>query len=377
MLARAVAQRGHDVPQAGGPVLQRYALQQAAVVMGAQFHAQVKQGNGSFRTGAGVVTATGPNTTQLRVSEDGKMAIEDTDLSQRQPKVFYATQAVFNSANRALGRHNSHYRLFVDQTNAITVADAGGVAVRLHRILPKRDISWYKKHTPTTKGMGVTVKDVCDQVASEIVGRDVALLLPKLDKAIGMDPNVTAHEYKVARWLFEKHTINEGAADQHVNVDVIQNAGTRDQIAHDYMQVLINAPVAAAAIAQELGINAFADPRVGQSFGSISMGNPTDQGILDEVTGVRRRPLTPSAAPSGYTRDIWGTHYGAVVAESAGNKVTFENYGRKGEDPTNLAGDPIYYFQMYGPTTNAAQTWHGQWTTGAHPVINPITMVYG
>jgi hypothetical protein len=75
---------------------------------------------------------------------------------------------------------------------------------------------------------------------------------------------------------------------------------------------------------------------------------------------------------------MWGTHYGAVVAESKGNKITLENYGRQGEDPTNKDKDPLYYFQMYGPGSGAAaDTWHGQWSTAATPLINPITMVYG
>lgn len=62
----------------------------------------------------------------------------------------------------------------------------------------------------------------------------------------------------------------------------------------------------------------------------------------------------------------------------AGNKVTLENYARKGEgEAANLTGPYSCYFQMYGPATNAAQTWHGTWSTGAHPVLNAITMVYG
>ncbi len=375
MLARAVAKR------ADGPLLQRYALRQATVVMGAQFHAQVKQASGSFRAHGSVVTAAGPADTQLRVSEDGKMAVEATDLSVRQPKVFYATQAVMSAANTALKRHHSQYLLYVDQQNAITVADSDGTAVRLHRILPKRGIAFYKSHTAATKGMGVTVKQVCDEVASEIVGRNVTLLLPTLDKALGMNAGLVAHEYKVARWFVDRIRTGEDHANAHINDEVITAPLTREQVTSDYMQVLRTAPATAALIAHELGINAFADPRVGQSFGSISLGNPDDHGIADygaPAPHPRRKPLTADVTrASGHRRDIWGTHYGAVIAESAGNKVTLENYGRKGEDPTNVSSDPIYYFQMYGPMGRPSQTWHGQWSAAANPVINPITMVYG
>lgn len=363
--------------------LARFALQQAANVSGAQFHAQVKQPSGSFARGA-ANAQPGPATTQLRVSEDGQMAIEDTNLQTRQPKVFYATSRVVDASNGSLRRHKSEYELYVDQKNAITVADQGGRQVQLHRILSKRRKTGSKT---TVKGMGVTVPEVCDAVASKIVGQDVGFLLPRLEKSIALNAQTIAHEYKVARWFMDRLKHGEATALANVNVDLVTATtaeATREQVTQDYMTVLMNAPMAARIIAEELGVNEFADPHVGQTFGSFSLGK-VDRGaggIADygqDPTGATRRAAltdTPGVG-SGTLRDIWGTHWGAVVAESAGNKVTLENYGRKGEDPTNTNDDPVYYFQMYGPTSNAAQTWHGQWSTAANPIINPLTMVYG
>ena len=85
-LAHAIGNR------AMGQVLQRYVKGQALAVRGAnEFTAQVKQASGSWRTAAGVQLATRGANTPLRISEDGQLAIEDSDLTARQPKVFYTT----------------------------------------------------------------------------------------------------------------------------------------------------------------------------------------------------------------------------------------------------------------------------------------------
>ena len=169
-------------------------------------------------------------------------------------------------------------------------------------------------------------------------------------------------------------------AQTHINDPT---AGAEDQIARAYMSLLVNHPAQASAIAQQLGVNVFADPTVGQAFGSITLGSAQtgtpDYNVANQANAQVRQTLTATPnTPSGQTRDIWGTHYGAVVATSAGNKITFENYARTHEEGHLGDGtDPIYYFQMYGPASNPAQTWHGQWTTGANPVINPITLTFG
>ena len=70
-------------------------------------------------------------------------------------------------------------------------------------------------------------------------------------------------------------------------------------------------------------------------------------------------------------------YFGAVVAESGGNKITLENYGRKHEEGSNLPNDPIYYFQMYGPASAGGQSWYEAWNAGVNPTINTITLTYG
>ena len=57
---------------------------------------------------------------------------------------------------------------------------------------------------------------------------------------------------------------------------------------------------------------------------------------------TRRRRLPATAATP------WATHFGAVVAESGGNKITLENYGRKHVEGSNLLNETIYYFRCMG-----------------------------
>jgi hypothetical protein len=377
-LAHAIGNR------AMGRVLQRYVKGAALAVHGAnEFTAQVKQPSGSFRTAAGVQTATAAATTTLRISEDGQLAIEDSDLGARQPKVFYATSKVVERSNKALKSHKSEFRLHVEQTDAITVASMDGKPVRLHRIVPERKTV---ANPATDRGTGVTVEQVCDKVASRIVGKDVADVLPKLKKSLGLkDASVLGHEYKVARYFADVVASTKSAAKKNVNTpsgDVASATGkaTMDTITQAYMQVILHAPVVARQIAEELGVNEFADPKVGQAYGSWSLGGTSLAGIPDYAqpgNPMRQATFDAPASASHYGRDIWATHFGAVVAESGGNKITLENYGRKHEDGQNLSNDPIYYFQMYGPGSAGGQSWYEAWNAGANPTINTITMVYG
>gem|GEM_PF-5181160 len=388
-------------PLVASSVLQRYVAKAALVEKPApQFEAQEMQNTGRFRdaNGAAVVTP-GQAGTQLRVSEDGKMAIEDTNLSLRQPKVFYATNGVMSSSNTKLRAKNSEYELYNAQTDAIRVDNqAGTKTLKLNKIMARRRVTGVfpptlntpkgvkgtklkeKHQTADDAGFGLTVANVCGTVANSIIRRDVATVVPVLNVALGMT-STGSPEYKAAR-AFVDLAVSLVQAQGNINNPTIGAA--IGQITRAYMNLMFNHPLQAAALAQQLGVNVFADPKVGQAFGSLTLGTENAQGTLDyavanPANAQLRQTLTDTPLTlSGKTRDIWGSHYGAVVATSAGNKVTFENYARSHEEGQLGGGaDPIYYFQMYGPDSNPAQTWHSQWTTGANPVINPITLVYG
>src|SRR5262249_22455847 len=70
----------------------------------------------------------------LRVSDDGEMAIEESNLTNRQPKLFYATAEVVRSSNFHLGTVNSQIRL---QQGPLTIDlwKAGSQRI-LHSVVP-------------------------------------------------------------------------------------------------------------------------------------------------------------------------------------------------------------------------------------------------
>ncbi|MEU4803818.1 hypothetical protein [Actinosynnema sp. NPDC023587] len=53
-------------------------------------------------------------------------------------------------------------------------------------------------------------------------------------------------------------------------------------------------------------------------------------------------------------------HFASVVARSGNDYITMENFARHESAETLSAGDPQWYFQMYGTEQNT-QTWHQQW----------------
>ena len=143
--------RGH-----GRAVAQFYAVHPAApgapfvVAGGGAHHApvqahdsfigQVKAGGGSsFMTGAPPtvrLAATNPAAVTLRVSGNNEIAIEDCDLGLRQPKCFYATQAVIDASNNRLTLVGSAFRLVRDPVgpNQQRITVGGNT---LYRVLPQ------------------------------------------------------------------------------------------------------------------------------------------------------------------------------------------------------------------------------------------------
>jgi hypothetical protein len=72
---------------------------------------------------------------QLRVADDGQMAIEHSDLSQRQAKCFFATRWVIDNANKALDAGEGNVRLAVTG-RMIRVPFRGG-QMTLLQVVPK------------------------------------------------------------------------------------------------------------------------------------------------------------------------------------------------------------------------------------------------
>ena len=400
---RIVAAATASSPTGAAATLQRYVTVNTATAVHVndlkgggtptEFEAQQPLG----RDQVGTVLVQG-DPLALRVSEDGRMAVEDSDLSGRQAKVFYAAPGVWQASNAALTE--SRYELFAERADAITVT-LGANQYALDRVLPRTSAAEMKKATkalplhkrlfgkapkrdPSEQGLGLEVESDCINVALAIIGthvhgdsaREVNVLggagasrsfgeyratLALLAAAPGVDDD---NGWPVELWRrIMAGDPSIGAALGELDWARNLNPDAMKGIAAKYAKLLEDEPETAVAVARSLRVNVHAEPSVGEAYESYSIFDPT----------------SPPPLWEGQERTGWGQHIGAVVAESAGDRVTLENYARKHEFGDVRKG-PDYYFQMYGPPSRPDQTWHHAWTAGAEkagtaPVRNAVTVV--
>jgi hypothetical protein len=145
-------------------------------------------------------------------------------------------------------------------------------------------------------------------------------------------------------------------------LDAAYNAVVAGYI-HTPTQMAINVRTAL----QNLGVNQYAAPEIGQIFGSSMTGMPDDSGRVAEYKSGKSK----NASSEG-----WSSHYGSVIAKSGGDSITLENYARVAENGGAVGGaSKEYYFQMYG--SQQGQSWHEAWTNAGRSVMNAVTTVFG
>jgi hypothetical protein len=348
----------------------------------------------SFLLAAGGVniSAANPAAVNIRLSAGGNMAIEDADLSTRQPKVCYATQAIINASNLALTALGSRFRLVGDpigpNQQSITV---GGVA--LLRVT-------MQNNTNHTAGLTMRAAQSCNALILEALELNAITLVPRFINPLAwaMTP---APEYHIARALLAPQP------PQLIYNPPVTLANTMRAITVPYSAAALAAGGPFVALLQNHGLNEYAAPQVGRGFLTASL-------IAAAVgAGIPPGPPTYSdhyhlagGVPMIVHKDrTWNTHYGAVIAVDGTDVITLENYARNTEDA--LAGeDTRYYFQMYttNPPLGGAGSWHHTWTTtpmqaipgggapqppphaaathepmspGARSFANPLTMMVG
>lgn len=362
------------------PLLQRYVVSNMTVNPGdTRFLAQVKTG-GNIHAGGNVTTdvpapagAAAPVNLPIRVSTDGRLAIEDTNLTHRQPKVFYAEKKIVGQSNKALAKNKSKYQLFSSAANALTVPDQKGKQHQLDEIQPQEvpDTSRGKAYTGVSnnRGVGTSVEVDCTEVCKAILGKDPGFVMPVLQKSLPLKSSFL-HEYRLAVYMDGRHAMGKKTATSRMKASQNQNPQPNnfDAIAQSYMDLRTNHAQVAQAIEAELGINEQARAKVGQAFVSSTLATPGTN-ITDYAANLGGGATLPKAS-------TWGSHYGSVVATSAGDTVTLENYARDQEG--GMQTGAMYYFQMYGPPSQPTQTWHHFWSTAAgRKAVNSITTVLG
>jgi hypothetical protein len=118
--------------------------------------------------------------------------------------------------------------------------------------------------------------------------------------------------------------------------------------------------------AQQMGVNEYAMPDVGEGIVTYRLG--------ETVGGVVQDPYHARVENAPGDATLWRYHWGGVVAKDGTDYVTLENYARSAEDALgDVGGAPRFYFQMYG---GGAQSWHEQWAVvhaGTRNFANPLT----
>ncbi len=323
-------------------------------------------------TGAGYTflnPAGQPNTAllphpQLRVSDNGNLAVEAADLTQRQPRYFFANPASIAEWNKALTRLGSFFQLIPEPAATVTFS-LGGAPRTLVRIqVANLEIGG--------SGDQLTVTENCDATIQDVTA-PAGLLLPVLGQQIFLGTNITQQstffEYFIAISLTGGYAANTDLpAAGGPGLDAIRNA-IGNQYGSAIRQLANGNPVVAnpnlANDLQALGVNQYARPvRLGQGLRTASLGaryNPPGGGqSLDDQ--ANNRVLHHAA---DINQVAWGYHWGGVIAIDGTDYLTLENYARAAETPAAVAAAAapnqvkLFFFQMYG--AGPGQSWHEQW----------------
>lgn len=315
-----------------------------AVVSGATFSAQARGalgGGNEFLTVGGAANAVNhPGGLSLRVSDNSDIAIEESDLVNRQPKVFYATQAVVTEANGYLQRSGSGVRLMTGAVGLTILTGWWWGDRQLVAVTPTRLDG---DHNPDA------LPQNCNAVAATITGMNALGLASQGFRAAenmakSLAPTNTAR-FEVAR----RRPIEEVS---NAALDVIT-----DDIAREYVTNQTEENLRAARA------NRYAQPEVGDAFVIATIGKGTDLG------GGRNRVRDYE---TNTNRDLgWAYHFAGVVARSGKDRITLENYARP--DARAEAADPRWYFQMYGE--KQGQSFH-EFHKARNDYANPATVVF-
>jgi hypothetical protein len=308
-----------------------------AVINGAQFPAQepgLHASPNDFLTQIGGNTANIVNQNgalSLRVSDDCEMAIEDTNLSQRQNKEFYATQSVVDDANKELARVNSSIRL---QPGAQTITILTGKYWGTERL---------RTVTPLYNGGSADqAPQNCNEMVSKVLGVSTGPFTSNANR-----------EARLTSWEI-------GGISRERSEEIFQDKRyTLEDVENNQVERYVN--YRDASVVRRLKANELAQPEVGDAYmiSTIGHGTPQPNGL------IRVRDLA-----TGLDRDIgWSYHFAGVVAKSGSDRVTLENFAR--DDGRAAGADPRWYFRMYGEGHN--QSFH-EFFSARPSFANPVTI---
>ncbi|MGW2048824.1 eCIS core domain-containing protein [Streptomyces sp. NPDC001858] len=250
----------------------------------------------------------------LRYSDDGTLAVHDTD---REPKEFYATTAVFQQAVNQLAQAGSQYTL---------VQGAEQIKTPIGNLTKVTPVTANTATQQMAGGFADLIKVQCIDVARKVVGSYQMQLVMAGNGADarapwGQNVGVPLADHLTKSVGFGGTTSGTTAAAAAATADGQGGRSERD-VARDYGSTLRDHPAQADAVALKMGINRHAMPEVGEGFATLSIGHG------DKIDFATAAPGQDSTDRSHV--DVWNYHFAGVVARSltGADWVTLENYTR-------------------------------------------------
>ncbi|MGW4983807.1 DUF4157 domain-containing protein [Streptomyces mirabilis] len=249
-----------------------------------------------------------PSDVNLRISDDGTLAVHDTE---REPKEFYATNAVFQQAGAQLAQAGSDYTLV---QGGAQIKTAAGTLTKVTPITATAAV----QHTAA--GFADLLKVQCIDVARKVIG---SYQMQVVMAGGGTAPWGSGVGVPLAKHLTDTVRVGGTTTAVATAAAAARPPGRSEQdVARDYGTTLREHPDEADTAAQDMGVNRHARPKVGEGFATLSIGADDK---LDYATAAEGQESTDRNHV-----DVWNYHFAGIVARStSGNGwVTLENYTR-------------------------------------------------
>jgi len=274
--------------------------------------------------------------TRLRVSDDSQMAIEDSDLTGRQPKAFYAAPGVISRGDSGLNATNSKFGIRAAQPRqTLTVVERRGT----HTLV------MVEPYVRANRQALATAEEACNAFAGQVTGHMSDFLEPIIsDPTLQNVPRWNYLNYlrfALAQYIAEESSgrqlgtrmdlTSSGALLDSLPPDMPGVSRVFNSVGEEYVRALRGRP--GRQIANRLGVNQSAAPGVGDAYVITHIAETDSQERIRDVASGRR--FTPR----------FPYHWAGVVAVSGTDRVALENYARS-TAPSH--SDPRWYFQMYG-----------------------------
>jgi len=267
------------------------------------------------------------STADLMVADNLDLAIE----ADVEAKYFFATKARVKEANDNL---NGNVRLRTTSRYLKINSDNGTIKLfQVEPYVPKKKQSLGKSGS----GIDMRIPQRCNEMSEFVTGK------------VGVETGAGRQIYGILATVLTQigeRDFETELREALTNIGSVQGNQTylqltdemhqayKDALAEDDGEERIN------EVLSEVAVNQFMDPVIGSSITTYGVGT-------DEENANRDRDTT------------FGYHFGAVVARSGPDYITLENYARRDDLSTGTlsAGDPLFFFRMYG-LESPTDTWH-------------------